>query len=246
MHILVAEDDKVSRELLRRMLESEPRHSLVMAENGALAWEQLQDPAQDFGVCISDIQMPVLDGFGLARKIRADGRLARLPIVLCTAANDRATVQQAAGLAVAGYIVKPYTRARVVEQLQRIESGLASGGAGSAGCAGQLEDEATVRGRLGIDAETHHALIQAMLGDMTEWLFRLRGQQDPKERASLLVRASGFKGACLSLGALRAAQHLSALQIALPLAPERLPGALQELEKEIALLGSRIGMPVAA
>ena len=243
MHILVAEDDKVSRELLRRMLESEPRHSLVMAENGALAWEQLQDPAQDFGVCISDIQMPVLDGFGLARKIRADGRLARLPIVLCTAANDRATVQQAAGLAVAGYIVKPYTRARVVEQLQRIESGPAPGGAGSTG---QLEDEAAVRGRLGIDAETHHALLQAMLGDMTEWLFRLRGQQDPKERASLLVRASGFKGACLSLGAVRAAQHLSALQIALPLAPERLPGTLQELEKEIALLGSRIGMPVAA
>jgi CheY-like chemotaxis protein len=243
MHILVAEDDKVSRELLRRLLESEPRHKLLMVENGENAWQHLQDPAQNFDVCISDIQMPGLDGLGLARRIRADARLARLPIVLCTAANDRATVQQAAGLAVAGYIVKPYTRARVLEQLQRIETGSALS---PAPAPDRLEDEATVRGRLGIDAETHHALLQAMLGDMTEWLFHLRGQQDAREREALLVRASGFKGACLSLGAVRAAQHLSALQIALPLAPERLPAALQELEKEIALLGSRIGMPVAA
>jgi two-component system chemotaxis response regulator CheY len=241
MRILVAEDDRISRELLRRMLESEGKHTLALACDGDEAWKLLLDPDQAFDACITDIQMPGLDGLELATRIRAHDRLGRLPIVLCTAANDRASVQRAAGLAVNGYIVKPYTRHRVMDQLLRIEASQA-GPAPSA--PGQLEDEAVICERLGIDAETRRTLLQSMLGDLREWLAQLRAHADGAGRAPLVLRAAGFKGACLSLGAARAAQQLAALQLALPFQAN--PPALQELEKEIALIGDQLGVATAA
>jgi CheY-like chemotaxis protein len=242
MHILVAEDDKVSRELLRRMLESDGKYTLALASDGDEAWKLLLDADQTFDVCLTDIQMPGLDGLELATRIRAHDRLARLPIVLCTAANDRASVQRAAGLAVNGYIVKPYTRSRVVDQLQRIEAAQPAAPAPSA--PGQLEDDAVVCGRLGIDAETRRTLLQSMLNEMLEWLGQIREQPDVTQRAPLVLRAAGFKGACLSLGAGRAAQQLASLQLTLPFQAN--PPALAELEKEVSLLADRLGAATVA
>ena len=83
-----------------------------------------------------------------------------------------------------------------------------------------------------------------MSNDMRDWLGQMRGQTNAAGVAPLLLRAAGFKGACLSLGAVRAAEQLAALQAALPFQAN--PPALQELEKEIALLGDRLGMVTAA
>jgi len=238
MHLLVAEDDKVSRELLRRMLESEPGHVVALAVDGEEAWKLLADPAAKFDACILDIQMPSVDGLELAARIRADERLARMPIILCTAANDRATVRRAAGLAVSGYIVKPFARNRVLEKLAQIKAEIRSEPAGS------LEEISGVCQRLGIDSETHRTLLQAMLGDLREWTAQLRANPTAPELEKLLVRANGLKGACLSLGAVRAAQHLVGLQSALPLSADK--PALESLEREIAVLGEQLGVPAAA
>jgi CheY-like chemotaxis protein len=240
MHLLVAEDDKVSRELLRRILESEQKHVLALATDGEEAWKLLLDPAVKFDACILDIQMPSLDGLDLAGRIRADARLARLPIILCTAANDRATVERAAGLAVSGYFVKPFARNRVVERLAQIEAEIQTLPAAT------LEDSSGVCQRLGIDADTHRALLHAMLGDMREWITELRANPTGPELEKLIVRANGLKGACLSLGAARAAHHLVGLRSALPFSADRPAPALESLEKEIALLGEQVGVPAAA
>ena len=242
MHILVAEDDKVSRELLRRMLESDGQHTLALANDGDEAWQLLLDPDRTFDVCLTDIQMPGLDGLELTTRIRAHDRLARLPVVLCTAANDRASVQRAAGLAVNGYLVKPYTRLRVVEQLQRIEASQPASPAVSS--PGKLEEDAVVCERLGIDAETRRTLLHSMVGDMQEWLTQIKDRPDGTKRAPLVLRAAGFKGACLSLGAVRAAEQLASLQLTLPFQPN--PPALAEFEKEIALLADRVGATTVA
>lgn len=230
MHILVAEDDNVSRELLRRMLESSPGISLELTGDGEQAWQLLSDSSRHFDACVMDIQMPGLDGLELVTRIRGEPRLAQLPVILCTAANDRATVERAAGLSVSGYIVKPYTRERVLERIQRI----------GAGQAGPLGNTAEVCRRLGIDLETHRALLQATLADIREWIGRLRSGPSPAELEKLLVRASGLKGACLSLGASIAAQRLGRIQSALD------QGALDGLEHEIARIGGTLGVPAAA
>jgi CheY-like chemotaxis protein len=240
MHLLLAEDDKVSRELLRRMLESEPKYVLTQAADGEEAWKLLSDPAATFDAGLFDIQMPTLDGLELAARIRGDARLARMPIILCTATNDRATVRRAAGLAVSGYLVKPFARQRVVELLDRIAAAAPAPAGESAGRIAEACE------RLGIDAETHRTLLQAMLGDLQEWSAQLRAVSAEPEFDRLLVRANGLKGACLSLGAVRTAERLAALRSALHWPPGEASGELEQLERELALLGQQVGAPVAA
>ncbi len=243
MHILVAEDDKISRELLRHILEAEPGHTLVLVADGGEAWSRLEDPGARFDACVLDIQMPKLDGLELAARIRADARLARTPIVLCTAANDRATVERAAGLAVSGYIVKPYTRARVLETLRRIGSNRPPA---DPPAAPTLEESGVVCQRLGIDAVTHLTLLAAMLNDLREWAGRLRAGP-VADAAAQLVRADGLEVACLSLGAAGGAEHLGALRGLLQAPdPPKFETVLGSLESEISELAGHLESQKAA
>jgi CheY-like chemotaxis protein len=81
--VLVVEDDAEIRDLVASFLESEGYHVLV-AENGRDALEKLQrisDPV----LILADLMMPVMDGGALISALRANDRLATLPVVLVTA-----------------------------------------------------------------------------------------------------------------------------------------------------------------
>lgn len=71
--ILLADDDQVSRDLVRRALETEG-HSVVTVEDGSDALAALQSGA-GFDVVVTDVQMPGLDGISLAEQalLRAPG-----------------------------------------------------------------------------------------------------------------------------------------------------------------------------
>jgi two-component system chemotaxis sensor kinase CheA len=84
--ILVVDDSLVSRMLLKNILES-AGYDLATAVDGMDALTQLQ--TREFALVVSDVEMPRMDGFHLARRIRADKKLANLPIVLMTALASR-------------------------------------------------------------------------------------------------------------------------------------------------------------
>lgn len=84
--ILVVDDSLVSRMLLKNILES-AGYDLATAVDGMDALTQLQ--TGDFALVVSDVEMPRMDGFHLARRIRADKKLENLPIVLMTALASR-------------------------------------------------------------------------------------------------------------------------------------------------------------
>lgn len=82
----------------------------LLAENGQQALEQLRTAAASAGACdlaIIDMQMPGMDGLGVARAIKADPALASTRLVLLTSHGQRgdATAAQAAGYA--AYLTKP-------------------------------------------------------------------------------------------------------------------------------------------
>ena len=102
-HVLVVEDSITSRTLLKGILES-AGYRVSTAVDGLDALHRLQRETVD--VVVSDVEMPRLDGIELTTRIRADRRLARLPVVLVTALDsphDRARGLQAGANA---YIVK--------------------------------------------------------------------------------------------------------------------------------------------
>lgn len=81
MRIVVAEDDDVFRTLLRTVI-SEGGHEVLAAPDGACAWEYIRGSGAD--LCLLDVDMPVMNGIELLRKIRSDSRFCRLPVIMLT------------------------------------------------------------------------------------------------------------------------------------------------------------------
>jgi two-component system sensor histidine kinase/response regulator len=90
--ILLAEDNEINQQIVVELLEGAGA-SVTVANNGREAVEMLsRDPqAPSFDVVLMDLQMPEMDGYEATTRIRADRRLATLPIVAMTA---HATVEE--------------------------------------------------------------------------------------------------------------------------------------------------------
>jgi PAS domain S-box-containing protein len=105
MNILIVEDDENSRIYLERALKSQ-NYTVESVANGALALEKAIQAPPD--IIISDILMPVMDGFDLCRKVKADKRLHRIPFIFYTATfTDEKDRQLAVSLGASRFIVKP-------------------------------------------------------------------------------------------------------------------------------------------
>jgi len=119
VRVLVIDDDRVTRTLLRLLLARLPGCVVTEAVDGLVAREKLQhEPLPD--LCITDFTMPEIDGLQLLQQIRAMPRWRDMEVVLCTSSADRDLVTKAASLRVAGYIVKPFDPAKLIDQIRAI------------------------------------------------------------------------------------------------------------------------------
>jgi DNA-binding response OmpR family regulator len=207
MQILLAEDDKIARELLCRMIASEALDVVTLAEDGEDAWRILNWPERKFDACIFDMCMPKLDGLDLLARIRASEKLKRVRVIFCTAAHDRATVQRALLLGVNYYITKPYSRSTILEKLRHIRPRLSEEDV--------FESEPVVCRRLGIDRETYRVMLKALVTDANKWCADLALAASPQDAQKLFIRGQGIKGSCLNLGAQPTAEQIAELEEAI-------------------------------
>ncbi len=103
--IMVVDDSITVRRVTQRLLQREG-YRVVLATDGLQALERLQDERP--AVVLSDIEMPRMDGFDLARNIRGDARLKDLPIVMITSRIAEKHREHAKELGVDHYLGKPY------------------------------------------------------------------------------------------------------------------------------------------
>ncbi|MFN0085594.1 MAG: response regulator [Blastocatellia bacterium] len=85
--VLIADDDRDARVLWSAVAEAE-NFTVVEAEDGREAIEILRKDA-DFALVISDLMMPLADGYEVLKFIREDDRLKHLPVIIST--SDRTT-----------------------------------------------------------------------------------------------------------------------------------------------------------
>jgi len=111
--VLVVDDDVVSRMMLMHLIDSCGRFEILEAEDGADAWRQLESGLRP-AIVFCDLRMPHLSGTELLARVKGHAQLAATPFVLVSAANDGATMAEAAALGAGGYVVKPFR----VEQLR--------------------------------------------------------------------------------------------------------------------------------
>ena len=102
--ILLVDDDPVMRELASAKL-NEAGYVTILAENGAEALSLLRENSVD--LVISDIEMPVMDGFALTRQIRDDELLADIPIIVITASDNQQDVDRVFEEGATSFLAKP-------------------------------------------------------------------------------------------------------------------------------------------
>ena len=110
--ILVVEDEKESRDSLREILELEG-YAVETAVNGQEALDALNASGDRICIMLLDLFMPVMDGWQVVDRLRADGRLDTTQVVIITSAPYRAP----AGLPV---FQKPLDLDKVMSEVQRL------------------------------------------------------------------------------------------------------------------------------
>lgn len=100
--ILVAEDDQAIRTLITTKLKQE-NYTIYTAENGEEALSVMEKHQVD--LLISDIMMPVMDGYSLVKELRETKHT--LPILMITAKSQLESLEEAFTLGVDDYMVKP-------------------------------------------------------------------------------------------------------------------------------------------
>ena len=124
LKFLIVDDFSTMRRIVRGLLKEIGYTNAEEAEDGSVALRILQNGKFDF--VVSDINMPVMNGFELLAAVKADASLKHLPVLMVTAEARKEDIVRAAQDGAAGYIVKPFTKATLEEKVQKIMQKLAA------------------------------------------------------------------------------------------------------------------------
>jgi two-component system, cell cycle sensor histidine kinase and response regulator CckA len=120
MKILIVDDNEQNIYLLRVLLESQG-YKTASANNGSEALKLLQEEGADF--IISDILMPVMDGFQLCRKVKGDESLSRIPLLFYTATYTGPQDEEfAQKIGADGFLLKPAENDELLNLVRKLSA----------------------------------------------------------------------------------------------------------------------------
>ena len=118
MKFLVVDDYSTMRRIVKNLLHDLGYAQVAEADDGNTALPMLKAGAYDF--LITDWNTPGMPGLDLLKAVRADDRLAKLPVLMLTAEAKREQILEAAQAGVNGYVIKPFTAATLKEKIDKI------------------------------------------------------------------------------------------------------------------------------
>jgi len=118
MKILIVDDFSTMRRIIKNLLRDLGFTNTTDADDGTTALPMLQSGSFDF--LVTDWNMPGMTGIDLLKAVRADPKLASLPVLMVTAEQKREQIIEAAQAGVNGYIVKPFTAITLKEKIDKI------------------------------------------------------------------------------------------------------------------------------
>ena len=113
-NLVLVEDNAELRDYLSTILS--PHYPVTTAIHGQAALDLLEQN-NDFQLIISDIMMPVMDGFQLVERLKADPRYQHLPIILLTARAELEDKLRALRIGVDDYLLKPFEEAELLARI---------------------------------------------------------------------------------------------------------------------------------
>ncbi|WP_424813647.1 PAS-domain containing protein [Roseococcus sp. YIM B11640] len=203
--VLVVDDHPVNREVITRQLEL-LGIATATADDGAkgLADWRRGRPS----VVLLDIHMPVMDGFELARAIRAEearGGLPRTTLIAVTANAMKGEAERCYAAGMDGFVTKPVTLEGLSRALGRFMPGLGAAG-GPAG--GALFDPEALRGLFGQDRERLLGILDSFSEQASHDIAGLQAASGPR----VADAAHRLKGSARMVGARLLAEAAQALE----------------------------------
>lgn len=122
--ILLVEDDRVDVMTVKRAIkELEIVNPLVLASNGEIALDYLQDEKNELPIIIMlDINMPKMNGIEFLNIMKKDHRLKRLPVVVLTTSQEEQDRLSSFDLGASGYMLKPVNYIKFVDVIRTIHT----------------------------------------------------------------------------------------------------------------------------
>lgn len=124
LRVLIVDDNATNRQIVKHQVESwGMRHE--EASSGPQALELLRAAAhrnEQFDIAVLDLIMHGMDGFELARRIKADREIAGVQLVMLTSFGERGDAQKAREIGIAAYLTKPVRQSQLFDCLARVIS----------------------------------------------------------------------------------------------------------------------------
>jgi two-component system chemotaxis response regulator CheY len=117
--VLLVEDSRAMRDFVSSILEDSGGFEVFEVANGFEALREL--PRREFGLIVTDINIPDVSGIELTRFVRQNVRHARTPILVISTDSSAQDVQRALDAGATGFLAKPFTPEEfrsAVEQLR--------------------------------------------------------------------------------------------------------------------------------
>jgi two-component system chemotaxis response regulator CheY len=117
LDVLIVDDSAAIRKILQRVLRQTdlPLGEIQEAGDGTEAIAILQN--RTFGLILSDINMPQMDGLQLLARIKELDHLRDVPVIMITTEGGQGKVMEAVQLGAKGYVRKPFTADQIKEKL---------------------------------------------------------------------------------------------------------------------------------
>jgi DNA-binding response OmpR family regulator len=129
-HKILVVDDEPNILRLMEFILAQQGHEMLVAVNGEEALQTIQTHRPD--LVLLDIMMPRIDGYEVARLLRADSATANLPIIMLSAKAQEEDIRRGIEIGVTEYITKPFSPEHLVHrvadflhQAQKFASGIA-------------------------------------------------------------------------------------------------------------------------
>jgi PAS domain S-box-containing protein len=242
--ILIAEDDDTNRKVLLRQL-SMLGHAAEFAHDGAEALRMWQ--AGRYALLLSDLHMPLMDGYTLAQAVRAEearrNLAVRTPIIAVTANALRGEAQRASAAGMDGYLTKPLQLDALREALARwlphdadlvLQAPAPAAEAGATASAPALLDLDVLRGYIGDAPDLERQFLQSFITSAHQALAQLPGPGDAPDARHLAALAHRLKAGARTVGALSTSDLCAELENAcLAGDPQPLPAIIARLRDSL-------------
>ena len=136
VEILIVEDSPVEAEMLRRIL-AKAGYQVTLAQNGEVGLQALREHPR--ALVMSDIQMPLMNGYQLCREIKHDDTLWNIPVILLTVLSEPEAIIEAITVGADSYITKPFVEDIMLEHIRSLLATPISGMRATEEQAGQVE-----------------------------------------------------------------------------------------------------------